>query len=71
MADKTTNELTLKLSIKEANTLLKGLGELRFKQAYALVSKIQQAAAVQLGSNGHSSEEPAFPSVELEQNKSR
>ena len=67
MAEKTANELVLKLSIKEANTILKGLGNLRFKKAFPLVNKIQQAAAVQLGSNGHSTEEPAFPNIEPEQ----
>lgn len=58
MAEKATNELVLKLSIEEANTILEGLGELAFKKSYALVNKIQQAAAVQLGSNGHTVEEP-------------
>ncbi len=54
------NELVLKISIEEANILLEGLGELAFKKSYALVNKIQQAAAVQLGSNGHTMEEPVL-----------
>ena len=60
MAEKTANELVLKLSIEEANVILEGLGELAFKKSYALVNKIQQAAAVQLGSNGNTVEEPVL-----------
>lgn len=67
MAAKTANELVLKLSIEEANVILEGLGELAFKKSYALVNKIQQAAAAQLGSNGHTVEEPVLDLPETDQ----
>jgi hypothetical protein len=50
-------EITLKLTIEEANLILEGLGELPFKKVYALVNRIQQQASAQLGSNGQVAEE--------------
>ncbi len=60
MADQTSNELVLKISIEEANIILEGLGELPFKKSFAMVNKIQQTAAAQLGSNSYIAEEPAL-----------
>ncbi|MCB9304643.1 MAG: hypothetical protein H6566_28750 [Lewinellaceae bacterium] len=46
-------EITLKLSIEEANLILEALGNLPFKRVYPLIGKIQQQASVQVGSDGH------------------
>lgn len=40
--------ITLTISLDEANLILEALGELSFKKVYPLVSKIQQQAAQQL-----------------------
>jgi hypothetical protein len=45
-------EITLKLTIEEANTILEGLGELPFKRVFNLVGKIQQQASTQFNGNG-------------------
>lgn len=59
-------EITLKLSINEANLILEGLGELPFKKVYDLVSKIQQQASTQLGSNGQAIEEEVEAVIETQ-----
>ena len=66
MSEKATNEIVLKLSIKEANILLKGLGKLAYEKSYMMVNKIQHAATVQLGSNGHAAQEPVMNLPETE-----
>ncbi len=40
--------IELKLSIEDANLILKALGELPFKEVFPLVDKIQKQAAAQL-----------------------
>jgi len=45
------NEITLKLTIEEANLILESLGNLPFARVYQLIGKIQQQAGQQL--NGH------------------
>ncbi len=41
-------EVTLTLTIEEANLMLEALGNLPFKQVYNLIGKIQQQAAQQI-----------------------
>ncbi|HQU58022.1 MAG TPA: hypothetical protein PLU64_02475 [Saprospiraceae bacterium] len=41
-------ELELKLSVDEVNQILEGLGNLPFKQVFALINKIQNQAEAQL-----------------------
>ena len=45
-------EITITVTLDEANLLLEALGEMPFKKVYPLVSKIQEQAATQLGQNG-------------------
>ncbi|MBL7803978.1 MAG: hypothetical protein JNL02_09605 [Saprospiraceae bacterium] len=68
MADNSSNELVLRISIEEANIILEGLGELAFKKSYALVNKIQYAASVQLGSNGQTAESPVEDNPSTDEN---
>ena len=42
------NELELKVTVDEANLILEALGQMPFKQVYALVGKIQEQANRQL-----------------------
>ena len=42
------NEVTLNLSINEANLVLEALGEMPYRRVYELVVKIQQQASEQL-----------------------
>jgi hypothetical protein len=42
-------EITLTLSLAEANQILEALGELPYVRVYELIAKIQQQAQVQLG----------------------
>jgi len=43
-------EVTLKISIDEANLILEGLGLIPFARVYALVNKLQGQASAQLNS---------------------
>ena len=45
-------EITLKLTIDEANLILDALGSQPFNKVYALIGKIQQQAAAELGDSG-------------------
>ncbi|MEN2281120.1 hypothetical protein AAGF08_03210 [Algoriphagus sp. SE2] len=49
-------EITIKLTIDEANMVLESLGQMPFDKIYTLVQKIQEQAAKQLN-NGQSEEE--------------
>lgn len=42
------NQIEIKLSIEETNTILEALGQLPFSQVFQLISKIQNQAAQQL-----------------------
>ena len=44
-----TQEITLKVNTDEANLILEALGNLPFVRVYALIGRIQQQAAAQLG----------------------
>lgn len=44
--------VNLQLSIEEANLILEALGNMPFKQVYALIAKIQEQASQQLKGNG-------------------
>ena len=41
-------EISLKLSLDEANLVLEGLGHIPFARVYALVNKVQQQAGEQM-----------------------
>ena len=43
-----TQEITLRVTIEDANLILEGLGNLPFMRVYTLVGKIQEQAAGQL-----------------------
>lgn len=45
-------ELNLKVTIDEANLILKALGRLPFNEVYELVGKLNQQANEQLGDHG-------------------
>lgn len=45
-------DLTLIVTIDEANLILNGLGRLPFAKVYALVAKIQAQAQAELGGRG-------------------
>ncbi len=48
-----TEDITLRVSVEEANQILEGLGLLPFVRVYALVGKVQRQASQQLeGSSG-------------------
>lgn len=47
-------ELTLTMTVDEANLVLEALGEQPFAKVYELVGKIQEQAGQQLKSNGES-----------------
>lgn len=42
------NELTLKLTVEEVNTVLTGLGNMPYSQVFQLINKIQEQAASQM-----------------------
>ena len=44
-------EITLKVNTDEANLILEALGNLPFVRVYALIGRIQQQAATQLGND--------------------
>lgn len=46
-------EITLTITIDEANLILEALGSQPFNKVYSLIGKIQAQAAAQLGENGH------------------
>ena len=45
-------EITLKITVDEANLLLEALGDMPFKRVYPLIGKIQSQAAEQLNEKG-------------------
>lgn len=45
-------EITLKLTLEDANLILEGLGEMPFNKVFKLIGTIQQQAANQLDGNG-------------------
>ena len=49
-------ELTLVLTVEEANIVLDSLGNMPFRSVYQLVGKIQAQAEEQLGANSQSNE---------------
>jgi hypothetical protein len=53
------NELVLKVKVEEANLILEALGQMPFKQVYALVGKIQEQASQQLGESEQDGAEKA------------
>ena len=52
-------ELELKVTVDEANLILEALGQMPFKQVYALVGKLQEQASQQLGESAASAEPAA------------
>ncbi len=54
-------ELTLKITLEEANLILEALGDMPFKKVYPLVSKIQEQAAQQLQQNGQEKHQKITP----------
>lgn len=48
MAKKNDEQLTLEITIDEANIILDALGNMPFKQVYTLIGKIQEQAGAQL-----------------------
>lgn len=45
-------EITLKISVEEANIMLEALGNLPFVKVYSLIGKIQEQAGQQIKTNG-------------------
>lgn len=43
------SEITLQITVDEANRILEGLGKLPFAEVYQLVAKVQTQASQQLG----------------------
>ena len=60
-------ELTLTVSVDEANLILEALGDLPFAKVFALVGKIQEQARQQLNGGDTAAENetvsPAAPSI--------
>ncbi len=60
-------EVTLKVSIEEANLILEGLGMIPFARVYTLVNKLQAQASQQLnGTANTASESSGVPIVETD-----
>lgn len=57
-------EITLKLSLEEANLVLEGLGNLPFAKVYALVAKIQAQAGEQLKPGAVAATVPPLPGAD-------
>ena len=49
MSNNNMKEITLTVTIDEANLILEGLGNLPFAKVFALVAKLQEQAKQQLG----------------------
>ena len=49
-------EISLKVTIDEANLILEGLGNLPFARVYALIAKLQEQAGQQCNGNGQETE---------------
>ncbi len=56
-------DLTLQITVDEANLILEALGNLPFSKVFALIGKIQEQAAGQLQAETASQEAPEPPSV--------
>lgn len=48
-------EITLQVSIEEANTILEALGQMPFVKVYALINKIQEQAGQQVNASSNMS----------------
>lgn len=59
-------ELTLTVTIDEANLILEGLGDMPFVKVYALIGKIQQQAQARAQANGRNQIGPFPPAAEGE-----
>ncbi|MEC4677998.1 MAG: hypothetical protein VST69_04510 [Nitrospirota bacterium] len=55
--NQTAQEVTLKLSIDEANLVLEGLGHIPFARVYTLVNKLQAQASQQLNGTQNNAEQ--------------
>ena len=55
-------EITLQLTIDEANLILEALGELPFAKVYGLIGKIQEQAGQQLSPDKQASDTEAVAS---------
>ena len=55
-------ELTLVLTVEEANIILDSLGNMPFRSVYQLVGKIQAQAGEQLGADSQANEIKVAPS---------
>ncbi len=62
-------EITLHITIDEANLILESLGNLPFVKVYALIGKIQEQAGQQLGPKGSppAASEPTNPVPTIEE----
>jgi hypothetical protein len=58
---KTTQDLTLKLSLEEVNLVLEGLGNLPFARVFGLIGRIQEQASAQLTTAPVADESPSAP----------
>ncbi len=61
-----TQEITLKVNTDQANLILEALGNLPFVRVYALIGRIQQQAAAQLGNESAIQETPLAEPVAIE-----
>lgn len=59
-------EVTLTITLEEANLILDGLGGMPFSKVYQLIGKIQQQANHQLSPNGEESQEMPIIGEQLE-----
>lgn len=60
-------EVTLKISIDEANLILEGLGLIPFARVYGLVNKLQSQASAQLnGAENNVAPKPGVPIIETD-----
>lgn len=59
-------KLTFEMTVEEANLVLEGLGQLPFKQVFALISNLQEQAQEQLNANANGSTQLTSPTVEVE-----
>ena len=62
-------EITLTITIEEANLILEGLGAMPFNKVYQLIGQIQQQAGAQLQENGSAPATKEAEPVSLEPKK--
>jgi hypothetical protein len=62
------NEITLQITVDEANLILEALGNLPFVRVYALIAKLQQQAREHLNAGGAAAAadeaSPAAPTID-------